>query len=410
MAKQSKTKKKSSSKSKVSVDSQAMIELQATVEAIDKSQAMIEFDLEGTILDANANFLAVMGYRIDEVVGKHHSMFVDVEYSRGPEYQAMWDRLRRGEFMISQYRRLGKGGREVFIQGSYNPVFGPDGKPMKVIKIASDMTEKVMLQKQAERQHEISRHLTEEVVACANEFAEGARVIAESSATLSDGAQSQATSVEQMTASIDDLTHSIQVVAEMTTQTKTQAQTTSQMASEGGKAVGEALNAMRLIEKSSEQISEIIQVISEIASQTNLLALNAAIEAARAGQHGLGFAVVADEVRKLAERSSEAAKEITQLIRESSKRVHEGAELSQKVGTSLQQIVAAVSHSAKSIAEISDQTDTQSVSASQVLLGIKVISDTTEGNAASSEELAASAEQLTAQARTLQDLVSKYDL
>ncbi len=142
-----------------------------------------------------------------------------------------------------------------------------------MIKIATDITERVKLQQITHRQYEQSRQLTEEVIACANEFAEGARVIAESSATLSDGAQSQAASVEQMTVSIDELTDSIQRILQSTTESSQQAKTTTKLAVDGGKAVAEALSAMLLIEKSSEQISEIIQVISEIASQTNLLAL-----------------------------------------------------------------------------------------------------------------------------------------
>ncbi len=385
-------------------------DVESKMVAIDRSQATIEFDMDGTIITANHNFLSAMGYSLGEVKGRHHSMFVDSTEAAGNDYKEFWASLSRGEFRIAEYRRFGKGGREVWIHGSYNPIIGLEGRAVKVVKIATDITSRVKLQAEADRRNELSRQLTEEVIACANEFAEGARVIAESSATLSDGAQSQAASVEQMTASIDELSDSIQVIARSTTDSKQQALDTAKMATEGGKAVAEALNAMRLIEKSSEQISEIIQVISEIASQTNLLALNAAIEAARAGEHGLGFAVVADEVRKLAERSSEAAKEITQLIKESSRRVGEGAGLSKKVGDSLQEIVVAVGKTAERIAQISDQTDTQSASATQVQGGIKVISDTTESNAASSEELAASAEELTAQARTLQDLVAKYNL
>ncbi len=213
-----------------------------------------------------------------------------------------------------------------------------------------------------------------------------------------------------MNASVQELTRAIQVIAKSASTCKQQADDTVQIAKCGGQSVNEAINAMRLIEKSSEQIDEIIRVISEIASQTNLLALNAAIEAARAGEHGLGFAVVADEVRKLAERSSEAAKEITQLIKESSRRVAEGAHVSEKVGEALSSIVAAVDKTAGGIAEIAEQTESQSASAEQVQSAIKVVSETTEANAASAEELAASAEQLGAQAHNLQDLVDKFKI
>lgn len=379
------------------------------LKAIDRSQAIVEFEVDGTIRTANENFLAAMGYSLNEIVGQHHRMFLTAEDAASQEYREFWAAIARGEFRMGEFRRLSKTGDEVWIQGSYNPIVNADGVVIKVVKCAIDVTRRVRLQAEADEQHRRTHKLTEEIAGCAGEFADGARVIAESSATLSDGAQAQAASVEQINASINQLSESIKVVSQSSRESRDQARATTELATRGGNSVDEALHAMQLIEKSSEQISEIIQVISEIASQTNLLALNAAIEAARAGEHGLGFAVVADEVRKLAERSSEAAKEITQLIKESSRRVDEGAGLSRKVGEALTGIVDAVSRSADNIAAISDQTEAQTANAEQVQIGIKVITDTTESNAASSEELAASAEELTAQANMLQDLVAKYE-
>ena len=385
-------------------------DFKSQIDAIRRAQAVVEFEMDGTISSANDVFLNLMGYTLEEIRGQHHKMFVDPQTQESSEYMEFWAKLNRGEYAQAEYKRLGKGGREVWIQGSYNPIFDLNGKPYKVVKYATDVTQRVVLERNAEQQRQKTEELTHEVIETANQFAEGARVVAESSAILSDGAQNQAASVEEMTASVEQMTTAIQVISASASDSKEQATRTASLAGDAGNTTTEAVAAMRLIERSSEQISDIIQVISEIASQTNLLALNAAIEAARAGEHGLGFAVVADEVRKLAERSSEAAKEITQLIKESTRRVSEGAQLSDKVGESLKAIVDAVDSTAGAIARIAESTETQAASAQEVKEAIETVSTTTESNAAGAEELAASAEQLGAQAATLQDLVARFQV
>ncbi|MFO0891391.1 MAG: methyl-accepting chemotaxis protein [Isosphaeraceae bacterium] len=252
------------------------------------------------------------------------------------------------------------------------------------------------------------KNIIGQILESASQFAEGSRVVAESASYLSESAQNQAATVEEMSASIQQLSHAIVQINQNADSAAGLADKTSHLAKQGGDSVEQAIEAMVLIKKSSEQVSDIIQVISEIASQTNLLALNAAIEAARAGEHGLGFAVVADEVRKLAERSSAAAKEITALIKESTRRVADGAQLSEKAGESLARIVQGVQETAASIGKIAQATREQSEASNEVNKAILNVSSITETNASSAEELSASAEELGAQAATLKNVISGF--
>jgi len=371
--------------------------------AISKSQAVIEFELDGTIRGANDNFLNAVGYRLEEIRGQHHSMFVSDALRRSSEYQNFWRTLAAGEYQAGEFQRFGKGGRELWLQASYNPILDANGKPFKVVKYASDITAQVNLRNDL-------REMIKSVISAAAQFTEGSRVIAESSQTLAKGAQTQSSAVEEMSASVNGLADSIKTVKQSADQADEMARQTNALADEGGSAVHKSIEAMQLIKTSSEQISEITQVISEIASQTNLLALNAAIEAARAGEHGLGFAVVADEVRKLAERSSHAAKEISSLIKESTRRVDEGANLSTQTGQSLAKIVEGVAGTAQRISQIAGVVNEQAQNADELARAISNVSEVTEQVASGSEEMAASSEELGAQARELREMVTRFKI
>ncbi|MEK1941703.1 MAG: PAS domain-containing methyl-accepting chemotaxis protein [Pseudomonas sp.] len=296
---------------------------QAKLTAVDRAMAVIEFDLNGNILKANDNFVHTMGYGEKEIIGKPHRMFCEPALVNSPEYAEMWRGLNRGEIRGGQFKRLAKNGRVVWLEATYNPVYDLDGKLCKVVKFASDISERIEKQeadaRSAARAHQISMETEEKAES-------GTLVI-----------QDTAREMRQIASNISD---SAQLVAQL-----------------GAR---------------SEQITAIVNTIRGIADQTNLLALNAAIEAARAGEQGRGFAVVADEVRSLAGRTSGSTAEISELISQILKETREavasmtltqevadhGVELADQAGAMIVAIRDGASSAVEAVSMFAAATDT----------------------------------------------------
>ena len=239
-------------------------DLAGQIDAIGKSQAIIEFKLDGTIVQANENFLKALGYTLGEIAGRHHSMFIDQAERESSTYREFWAALGRGEFQAGEFKRIGKGGREVWIQASYNPILDLNGKPFKVVKYASDVTRQVLVRMGNER----VRSMMESVAAGAEELNTSVREI---SAAMMKSKETALGAVERVTS-----------------------------ADSQAKRLSDAAQAM----------SGIVEIIGNITGQINLLALNATIESARAGEAGRGFAVVASEVKSLANQAKQATDKI----------------------------------------------------------------------------------------------------
>lgn len=412
---------------------------QGLVSVIDRTQAVIEFTPDGTILRANENFLNVLGYSLDEIAGQHHAMFVTPNYAQSEEYRAFWTALAEGEFFTDQFPRVAKTGEIVWISATYAPVINSDGTVGKVIKVATDVTARRRgIERIAEALNALSEgNLEHQVAPCgvadidrlgdafnaatsrlssaiisAKEVAgtveRTASEVGEASIEMSNRTENQAATLEETAAAIKDLTATAESAAEGAKEVERSASSARVTAEHGGKVVENAVNAMANIEKSSNQISQIIGVIDDIAFQTNLLALNAGVEAARAGDAGRGFAVVASEIRLLAQRSAEAADEIKTLITDSSQHVSSGVDLVHQAGVELKKIVSGVAGIYAHINKITDGASEQAVSLSEINSAVGQLDTVTQQNAAMVEQSTAVSKVLASDARELSVQMSMF--
>lgn len=411
------------------------------LDAISKSQAVIEFSPQGEILHANANFCNALNYDLSEIIGRHHRIFCDQTYTTTTEYAEFWRSLARGEFASDEFVRYGKAGKEVWIQAAYNPILNDKGEVTKVVKFATDVTPRMTaigalgrslraladgnltqslntpfvlsMEKLRGDFNEVIARLRETMLTVAANsagIASGSSEIRSAADQLSQRTEQQAASLEETAAALEEITTTVSDSAKRADEAGRLVSRTKENAELSGEIVHKAISAMDSISKSSGEITNIIGVIDDIAFQTNLLALNAGVEAARAGEAGKGFAVVAQEVRELAQRSASAAKEIKNLITTSGQHVSSGVDLVGQTGTALKNIVEQVGEINTNVQAIVEGAREQASGLIEINSTINLMDQATQKNAAMVEETTAASHGLAREAEALRNILSHFQI
>jgi methyl-accepting chemotaxis protein len=365
-------------------------DFEGQIAAINKAQAVIEFGMDGIITSANDNFLKALGYRLDEIVGRHHRMFVDPVEAAGGDYARFWDKLGRGEYDAGQYRRLGKDGREIWIQASYNPILDVNGQPAKVVKYATDITAQ---KKVAERVTEISSIVASaasEMRATAEGMARTAEETTRQAGVVTSAAEITSVNVQTVSSAGEELTASISEIARQVAESSSISQ---HAVSEADKAS----DSIRTLAEAAQKIGNVVTLINDIAGQTKLLALNATIEAARAGEAGKGFAVVASEVKSLSDQTARATHEISSQVTAMQSATQTSVGAIGGITDTIRKVAEIASAIAGAVEEQSAATREIAANVTQVAEGTRQVSSSIAGvNAAAVQTSDASADLLNA--------------